>query len=183
VKRLITFRHAKSGWDQPALRDFDRALNDKGRRAAIVMGRHMRQMGLRFDHVIASPAVRVTETLDAMFDGYGQRLAPGWDRRAYLAAAPMLLEIVQEAPDTAETMLLVGHNPGLEELVLSLSADHGEEEMATRDSVEEKYPTASVAEILFDVAHWCDVAAGGGRLVRFVRPRDLDPALGPDRAG
>ncbi len=123
MKRLITFRHAKSGWDQPSVRDFDRALNDKGRRAAMTMGRYMRQTGLRFDHVIASPAVRVAETLDAMFDGYGRRLSPGWDRRAYLASAPTLLEIVQEAPDEVESLLLVGHNPGLEELVLALSVD------------------------------------------------------------
>ena len=181
MKRLITFRHAKSGWDQPALRDFDRALNEKGRRAAATMGRYMRQQGLVFDYVIASPAVRVAETLDAMFDGYGHRLSPGWDRRVYLASAPMLLEVVHEAPDDAESLLLVGHNPGLEELVLSLSADHGEEEMATRDAVGEKYPTASVAEIVFDIEHWRDVATGRGRIVRFVRPRDLDPALGPDR--
>ncbi len=181
MKRLITFRHAKSGWDQPAVRDFDRALNDKGRRAAATMGRHMRLVGIRFDHVIASPAVRVAETLDAMFDGYGRRVSPGWDRRAYLASAPTLLEIVHEASDDVDCLLLVGHNPGLEELVLNLSAEHGEEEMATRDSVEEKYPTASVAEITFDVDHWADVRAGKGHLVRFVRPRDIDPALGPDK--
>ena len=98
MKRLIIFRHAKSGWDQPALRDFDRALNDKGKRAAITMGRHLRQSGVVFDHVVASPAVRVVESLDAMFEGYGKRLAPNWDRRAYLASAATLLEIVQEAP-------------------------------------------------------------------------------------
>jgi len=181
VKRLITFRHAKSGWDQPSVRDFDRALNDKGRRAAATMGRYMRQVGVRFDHVIASPAVRVAETLDAMAEGYGRRLAPDWERRAYLATAPTLLEIVQEAPETAESLLLVGHNPGLEELVLALSADDGEDGIAARDSVGEKYPTAAFAEIEFDVDRWADVRAGEGRLVRFVRPRDVDPTLGPDK--
>ena len=181
MKRLIIFRHAKSGWDQPAVRDFDRALNDKGRRAAIAMGRHMRQIGIQFDHVIASPAVRVVETLDAMFDGYGRRLSPEWDRRAYLASSAALLEIVHEAPDHADSLMLSGHNPGLEELVLDLSADHGDEEMAARDSVEEKFPTASVAEITFDIDRWADVAEGAGHLVRFVRPRDVDPALGPEK--
>jgi phosphohistidine phosphatase len=182
MKRLITFRHAKSGWDQPTLRDFDRALNDKGRRAAATMGRHMRQLGLRFDHVIASPAVRVAETLDAMFDGYGRRTTPSWDRRAYLASASTLLEIVHEAPDTAETVLLVGHNPGIEELVLRLSSDAGEEAIRARATVGEKYPTASLAELSFAVDRWADIGEGGGHLVRFIRPRDLDPALGPDRA-
>jgi phosphohistidine phosphatase len=183
MKRLITFRHAKSGWDQPALRDFDRALNDKGKRAATTMGRHMRQLGMGFDTVIASPAVRVAETLDAMFDGYGKRPTVGWDRRVYLASAPTLIEVVQEAPDTAETIMLAGHNPGIEELVLRLSTDAGEEEIRARDEIGEKYPTASVAELTFDVEHWADVDEGRGHLVRFVRPRDVDPALGPDRAG
>jgi phosphohistidine phosphatase len=180
MKRLITFRHAKSGWDQPAPRDFDRALNDKGRRAAIVMGRHMRTVGLSFDHIIASPAVRVAETLDAMYDGYGKRLSPSWDRRLYLASAAILLEVVQETSDEAESLLLAAHNPGIEELVLRLSTDAGEEEIATRGAIGEKYPTASVAELLFDVDRWADVDEGRGHLVRFVRPRDLDPALGPD---
>lgn len=181
MKRLITFRHAKSGWDQPAIRDFDRALNDKGRRAAATMGRHMRQLGLRFDSVIASPAVRVAETLDAMFDGYGRRMAPSWDRRAYLATAATLLEMVQETPDGVEALMLVGHNPGLEELVLLLAGSEGPTDGGTRDSIGEKYPTASVAEIHFDANHWQDIHAGDGHLVRFIRPRDLDPALGPDR--
>lgn len=181
MKRLITFRHAKSGWDQPAIRDFDRALNDKGKRAAAVMGRHMRQLGLRFDAVIASPAVRVAETLDAMYEGYGRRLSPHWDRRVYLASASTLLEVVQDAPDDAATLLLCGHNPGIEELVLELTRDGDDEEIRARDEVEEKYPTASVAELSFPVDRWADVTEGAGRLMRFVRPRDLDPALGPDR--
>jgi phosphohistidine phosphatase len=182
MKRLITFRHAKSGWDGPAVRDFDRALNDKGRRAAAAMGRHMRQAGLQFDRIVASPAVRVVETLDAMADGYGRRLSPEWDRRLYLASAQGLLEVVQDLPDAIGSALLAAHNPGIEELVLLLSTDAGEEEIAARGSVEEKYPTASVAELVFDVDRWAEVDEGGGHLVRFVRPRDLDPALGPDAA-
>ncbi len=182
VKRLITFRHAKSGWEQAATRDFDRALNDKGRRAAIVMGRHMREQGVTFDRIIASPAVRVVETLDAMFEGYGARGSVEWERRLYLASGQGLLEAVQDVPDEIETVMLAAHNPGIEELVLMLSTDAGEEEIAARGSIEEKYPTASVAELVFDVARWADVDEGGGHLVRFVRPRDLDPTLGPDRS-
>jgi phosphohistidine phosphatase len=180
MKRLVVLRHAKSGWDQPALRDFDRALNTRGKRAATVMGRHVRDLDLRFDLVLASPAVRVAETLDAFADGLGVHLAPAWDRRVYLASAPMLLELVQDTRDTVETLLLVGHNPGLEELILMLSGRGDEAEIAARDSVEDKYPTAAIAELVFDTDRWADVDDGEGRLIRFVRPRDLDPALGPD---
>lgn len=180
MRRLVTFRHAKSGTDPAATRDFDRALNAKGRRAAALMGRHMREVGLRFDAVLASPAVRVVETLEAMVEGYGRRLAPVWEDRLYLASPATMLEVVQETPDSAETLLLLGHNPGIEELVLLLSASSGVEEKAKRDSVGEKYPTASMAEIAFAVDRWRDVRPQQGRIVRFVRPRDLDPALGPE---
>ena len=176
MKTLTLLRHAKSSWDDTVQRDFDRPLNAKGRRAAASMGRHLRAEGLAFDHLVASPAVRVGETLDGFASGYGRLPEVVEDRRIYLASAATLLEVVRELPGTAERALLVGHNPGLEDLVLMLVPGGGE----PRDAVEEKYPTASVAEMRFAVEDWADVRAGGGELVRFVRPRDLDPTLGPD---
>jgi phosphohistidine phosphatase len=177
VKKLILLRHAKSGWDDPVERDFDRPLNAKGHRAAATVGRHLRALHLHFDAVFASPAVRVKETLGSMEKGFGQPLDPHFDQRIYLASAETLLDVIHDVPDSAETLLLVGHNPGLEDLVLLLVPDRDED--IERDKVEEKYPTASIAEIAFDVAGWREVTAGGGKLCRFVRPRDLDPALGP----
>jgi phosphohistidine phosphatase len=73
---------------------------------------------------------------------------------------------------------VVGHNPGLEDLVLELVPDRADDRL--RDDVEEKFPTASIAELSFAVDRWIDVAENGATLTRFVRPRDLDPALGPD---
>ncbi|WP_242097346.1 MULTISPECIES: histidine phosphatase family protein [unclassified Sphingomonas] len=177
MKTLTLLRHAKSGWDDAVARDFDRPLNAKGKRAAALVGRHMRGANLEFDHVVASPALRVTETLDEVARGYGLMPAPSWDRRVYLASATTLLDIVHELPADAARVLLVGHNPGLEDLVLTLVPDAPE---PLRDSVEEKYPTATLAEMTLDVDDWARVAARGARLTRFVRPRDLDPTLGPD---
>ena len=177
MKTLTLLRHAKSGWDDPVARDFDRPLNGKGKRAAAMVGRHMRSLGLDFDHVVASPAVRVIETLDEIVAGYGRTLELVWDRRMYLASSASLLDIVHGLPVEAERVLLVGHNPGLEDLVLMLVPDAVD---ALRDAVEEKYPTASLAELAFETEDWGDIAAGGARLTRFVRPRDLDPTLGPD---
>jgi phosphohistidine phosphatase len=179
MKRLILLRHAKSTWDDPVARDFDRPLNGKGKRAARAIGRHMRQEGIAFDRAIASPALRVTETVSEVAIGYGRRIGPDWDKRIYLAQADTLLDIIRETPAEIDRLLLVGHNPGMEELVLTLVPDREEDE--TRDRVEEKYPTASMAEIAFDVPDWADVAANAGTLTRFVRPRDLDPELGPGR--
>lgn len=176
MKTLTLLRHAKSSWDDPVARDFDRPLNAKGQRAAAMMGRHMKSLGLAFDHAVASPAVRVVETLDHLAQGYGSDLTPAWDKRIYLASVSTLLDLVHELPEGAEHVLLAGHNPGLEELVLLLVPDDG----ALREEVEVKFPTASLAEIRLSGDRWADVKPGAAELVRFVRPRDLDPSLGPD---
>ncbi|MGI4731865.1 MAG: SixA phosphatase family protein [Janthinobacterium lividum] len=177
MKTLTLLRHAKSGWDDTVARDLDRPLNEKGKRAAHAVGRHWRALGLVFDHAVASPAVRVMETIAAVEGGYGRRLAPEWDRRLYLAAPDTLLELIQDFPHDADTALLVGHNPGLEELVLSLVRDA---DQPLREAVRTKFPTASTAQLVFDVTGWADVATDGATLALFVRPRDLDPAFGPD---
>jgi phosphohistidine phosphatase len=175
MKTLTLLRHAKSGWDDPVARDFDRPLNRRGRRAAKTVGREMRAQGLVFDQVVASPAARVVETLADIADGYGRSLDPRFDQRIYLATAETLLDIVREAEDGAERLLIVGHNPGLEMLAMLLTRGEG-----LRTELAIKYPTATVAEINLPVAHWRDVAEGIGTLARFIRPRDLDPELGPD---
>jgi phosphohistidine phosphatase len=176
VKTLTLLRHAKSGWDDPALRDFDRALNAKGKRAAALIGTFLRGANMAFDHVVASPAVRVVETLAEVGRGYGETLAPAWDRRIYLASAVTLLDVVREASAEADHVLLVGHNPGLEDLAMLLVPDS---DAPLRVALEAKYPTATIAQMRF-AGEWADLKAGSASLTRFVRPRDLDPTLGPD---
>lgn len=175
MKTLTLLRHAKSAWDDPVARDFDRPLNKRGRRAARTIGREMRAQGLEFDHVIASPALRVVETLKDVVDGYGRALDPKFDKRIYLASPQTLLDLVHEADDAAERLLIVGHNPGLEMLAMLLTRGEG-----LRSELAVKYPTATIAEIRLPVERWSDVAEGEGTLTRFIRPRDLDPELGPD---
>jgi phosphohistidine phosphatase len=174
MKTLTLLRHAKSTWDDPVARDFDRPLNPRGRRAARTVGAEMRALGLAFDKVVASPARRVVETLGEVEQAYG-RLDPTYDERLYLAGTTGLLDIVHETSDRVERLLVVGHNPGLEELALLLTRSG-----TLRAEVAVKYPTATLAEIAFPVESWAEVVAGLGQLDRFIRPRDLDPALGPD---
>ncbi|HEY0130874.1 MAG TPA: histidine phosphatase family protein [Allosphingosinicella sp.] len=176
MKTLTLLRHAKSGWDDPVSRDFDRPLNPRGRRAARTVAREMKAQGLAFDLVLASPARRVIETLEEVAAGYGA-IQPRYDQRLYLASTATLIEIVRATPDEVERLLLVGHNPGLEELALCLSRG---DEAGLRGEVEVKYPTATVAEIGLPVERWAEVRERTGSLVRFIRPRDLDPELGPD---
>ena len=176
MKILTLLRHAKSSWDDQVARDFDRPLNRRGRKAARLMGREMRARALGFDAVIASPAARVVETLADVEDGYGRSLAPAFDERIYLASAEALLDLVHAADDGADRLLLVGHNPGLEMLALTLTRDEG----ALRAELGEKYPTATLAQITLPVERWRDAAEGQGTLTLFIRPRDLDPELGPE---
>ena len=177
MKTLTLLRHAKSGMGEPGQRDFDRTLNAKGQRAAAAMGRHLKALGVGFDQVIASPAARVIDTLEHFGRGFGPLPPIAYDKRAYLASAPGLIELIHGADEAADRLLIVAHNPGLEDLVLELVPDAG---TGPRDDVEEKFPTASAAELRFADARWADVTANGATLSRFVRPRDLDPALGPD---
>ena len=121
----------------------------------------------------------MVETIELLAEGVGETIAPAWDKRVYLASAVSLLDVVQEADDRYDSLLLVGHNPGLEDLVLMMVPDRPGDE--ARDQIEEKLPTASIVEISFPVERWEDIRPNGGELSLFVRPRDLDPSLGPDR--
>ncbi len=177
MKTLTLFRHAKSGWDSPVSRDFDRPINARGGKGARAMGAHARATGLAFDHIVSSPAVRCTETLDGFWEGYGEILHPNWDRRIYLASGATLLDVLHDQDDGDAHILMCGHNPGMEDLALMLVPDAKGD--ALRDEIEAKFPTAAMAELQFAVGRWADVKEGGGALTRFVRPRDLDPALGP----
>lgn len=175
MKTLTLLRHAKSSWDDPVKRDFDRPLNPRGRRAARTVGREMRSLGLAFDRAVASPARRVVETIEEVALSFGP-LDPDYDERIYLAPLGTLMDVVHETSDAIARLLLVGHNPGLEELALFLAGREG----PLRAEVEVKYPTGTLAEIRFSAEHWRDVAEGEGTIVRFIRPRDLDPELSPD---
>ena len=176
MKTLTLLRHAKSGWDDPVTRDFDRPLNRRGRRAARTVGAEMRKLGLAFDQVLASPARRVVETLEEVTETFGP-LEPDYEQRLYLATTETLIELLRATDESVERLLLVGHNPGMECLALALS---GGSDNALRGEIELKYPTGTLAEIALDVEGWWQVDGGCGKITRFIRPRDLDSELGPD---
>ncbi len=178
MKSVILLRHAKSDWSDAVTRDFDRPLNDRGRRAAQVMGQWAKGAALHFDRVIASPAVRATETLATFMDSYGKAIDAHWDRRIYLASSATLLDVLRDQPDICETLLMVGHNPGLEDLVLDMVPEGG---CPARTEVEIKYPTATIARLDFAADRWADIGRPA-ELSLFMRPRDIDATLGPDRS-
>ena len=178
MKILGLFRHAKSDWQDPRARDFDRPLNERGRKGAALMGPHVLEHGQHWDRMIASPAIRCAETIEIACQAAGQPVAVQWDRRIYLASSVTLIDLLRETGDTLGAVLTVGHNPGLEDLIFDLVPDDGSSPL--RDEVEVKFPTATFAILEIDVASWSDLAEGGARLTQMTRPRDLDPSLGPE---
>lgn len=169
MKRLALLRHAKSSWDDPALADFDRPLNQRGLEAAAVTGAEMRRRGLAFDLVLASPARRVVETIEHAERRLGEPLDPRFDERIYGASAAALLEVVQGVDESLGRLLLIGHNPGLQELAAML-AEAGE---PLRESVASKYPTAALVLLELPVERWEEVRPGTARIADFLRPREL----------
>lgn len=179
MKRLTMLRHAKSGWDDPVARDFDRPLNPRGRGAAKTIGTYADSIALGVDFVLASPAVRVSETLDIFLPVAGlDAQEPHWDRRVYLASSATLMDCLRDVPDTADHVLMAGHNPGMEDLILELVPDDGSSPL--RDAVEEKFPTAALATMDLTIDSWAAIDAGCAALTLYVKPRDLDSALGPE---
>ncbi|MGX7953129.1 SixA phosphatase family protein [Tsuneonella sp. HG249] len=166
-------RHAKSEWDDIGQRDFDRGLNERGRRGARLIGGHIRELGSRFDVVLASPAERVKATLVEALPGTEVR----YDQRIYLADAETLLDVLRGAGD-AEAVLLSGHNPGLQDLMFALVAPANENDMFDEAAV--KFPTATFALLELAIDDWASLDKECGKLVHFQRPRDLDPTLGPE---
>lgn len=168
MRRLVLLRHAKSD-RPPGVADLDRPLNPRGRQAAPRMGAYIAEAGLRPDHVLVSPAQRTLETWDAVrvpLDGNPGETVP----TLYEAGAARILAAVQGAPDHAVTLLVVGHNPGLQDFATEVV---GSGSKADRRRLATQFPTAALAVIAFEEERWADIAWSTGRLERFVRPKDL----------
>jgi phosphohistidine phosphatase len=179
MRQLLLLRHAKSSWDDPGLSDHARPLNARGRRAAVAMAHAMRDLGLSPDIVLVSSARRTLQTLEALRPLEAGTLVEPMDR-LYLAPWQTLLSVVQDAPETARSLMVIGHNPGLHELAMALTGAAG---MARggpdQQRLAEGYPTGALAE--FTVAlPWRLLEPGGARLVRFLAPRDLPAADHPE---
>jgi phosphohistidine phosphatase len=173
MRQLLLLRHAKSSWDDPRLSDHARPLNARGRRAAGAMAQLMRDLRLSPDIVLVSSARRTLQTMEALLPFEDGPLVEPMDD-LYLAPWSRLLELLRRVPETARSVLLIGHNPGLHELALALLAV-GTTETPTARRLAEGYPSGTLVE--FSVAGpWHSLESGSGKLVRFVTPRDLPAA-------
>lgn len=169
--RLMLLRHAKSDWSQPGTRDHDRPLNARGRGAAPRIGAYMADEHLVPQHVLVSSARRTRETWALVAGELGKaKPAVAFEDRLYESPPAAILSAIRETPDGVTPLLVVGHNPSMQALAMSLT---GAGEKSAMDLIADKYPTGGLAIVDFDLARWSGVGAGKGRLERFVTPRSL----------
>jgi phosphohistidine phosphatase len=167
-RQLLILRHAKSSWDSGAASDFERPLGERGERDAPRMGEWLNGQELKPDHIISSPAERARQTILAVCEQLGvDKQEIHWDERIYGGSTGDLLQVLAEVPDTAETVMLVGHNPGLENLVLYLC---GESVVIPANG--KLLPTAALARMEL-TAQWQQLQAGNARKLSVVRPKDI----------
>lgn len=161
MKSLYLVRHAKSSWDDSSLSDFDRPLNKRGRTAAPFMGELMDRKKLRPDVIVSSPAVRASQTAEAVCDAAGFEAALQFDKRIYEASPQTLREVVSEFDDDHASAMLFGHNPGMEGFLRYLTGEI------------EPMPTAALAVIELEIGKWSEITDDCGKLKKIYRPKDL----------
>jgi phosphohistidine phosphatase len=167
---LLLLRHAKSRWDQPGVRDLDRDLAPRGEKAAPRIGRLMAAEGLLPDLVLCSPARRAMHTWQLVAAQLQASPEVRHDDGLYLAPPGRLIELLRREGGRRPRLLILGHNPGLQALAVKLV---GEGKPALRAALAEKFPTAALARIGFEIAAWAELAPRSGRLLGYWRPRDL----------
>ncbi len=170
MKHLLLWRHAKSSWSDPALRDFDRPLNLRGQKAAQVMAHYLCESLPPADEILCSTAQRTRETLAALMVHYVHPCKISMLRELYLASTEQMLSEIRKA--SSDVLLVIAHNPGMEDCAAHLCSQ-GEDSDLTQ--VMGKFPTAACAHIRFDIESWKDVKEGSGVLEEFIKPKDLSP--------
>ncbi|MEO7365373.1 MAG: histidine phosphatase family protein [Sphingomicrobium sp.] len=169
MKTLLVLRHVKASQDSPSGMDFDRPLKPRGHRQSLALGQMMRERGMTVEAIVASPATRVVETISSVIEGAELACEPKYDRRIYNASPEALSEVVRQADDNVECLLIAGHNPGLQSLILHLAQ---QDDNGLRADVASAYPTATLAELRLSIEHWRDVGRDSGRIVSLLRPDD-----------
>jgi phosphohistidine phosphatase len=178
ILRLLLLRHAKSDWGTDA-DDHDRPLSSRGRKAGPEIAGYMRTAGYLPELVLCSTAQRTRETLDLLLPAWKQKPTIRYERALYLAEWPQLLAALTKAPGHVSPLLLVGHNPGIEQLAVALATEPESGEERTRmQSIAQKFPTGALAVLEFEIRTWRALKPGTGRIVDFVRPKDLGSRSG-----
>ncbi|HHB90801.1 MAG TPA: histidine phosphatase family protein [Anaerolineae bacterium] len=161
MKTILFMRHAKSDWGAQYRTDFERPLNKRGQRDAPMMAAFLAQHHLMPDLIVSSPAMRARLTAEyiARTDTFQGELA--FDKRIYLASPGMLLTVIRELPEYPDTVMLVGHNPGMEDIIELLGGGRV------------RMPTAAIASMRLYADAWADVEEDGAHLQWLIKPKIL----------
>jgi phosphohistidine phosphatase len=171
MRRLMLLRHAKSDWSRPGQSDHERNLAERGRKAAPLMGRYMVEHELIPDHAIVSTATRTRETWRLVANSFQRRPPADFEDCIYEASPRDILRAIADAPPSARSLLVVGHNPGFHDTA-NLLVESGDNRI--RKALSEKFPTGALAVIDLDIEDWAAIRPGRGRLESFITPRSID---------
>ena len=161
MKTLFLLRHAKSSWKDESLPDFERPLNRRGKHAAERIGRYLKHEAIVPELVLSSPALRARETIERVAKAAKWTPEILFDQRIYEAGGLRLLDVVSQIENERKTALLVGHNPGIQELLMLLTGES------------KKVPTAALLKIELKSSKWSTAADKRAKLAWLVKPRDL----------
>ena len=172
MKRLYLLRHSKAVPADGGTEDFDRTLMLSGMQDGAAMARYLKKSDYVVELILSSSSARTTQTAELVLHELEAQIE--YRENLYLAPAAKIVAAVHGAPGTVKSLMIVGHNPGLEESATRLAREPvRRKERARHEALEEKFPTSALAILDFDVSRWRDVEEGSGKLVDFVRPRDL----------
>jgi phosphohistidine phosphatase len=173
VKRLLLLRHAKA--EGVAADDRKRALIDRGRKDSARMGRFLREEVYVPDLILCSDSTRTRETLNSALPELGTQPPVQFLHELYLAEPELIISIIRRAANKFGVLMIVGHNPGIEQCALVLASVPLQKKLRKRyDAMDGKFPTCALAVIDFEIATWSDIRPGKGDLDAFVRPKDLE---------
>jgi phosphohistidine phosphatase len=172
MKTVLLLRHAKSDWGNPGLADFDRPLAKRGLEDAPRMGEVLAQFDCVPDKILSSPAQRAKQTAELVAKACGYRKTVQWQESFYGAGSEDLIAALHGLPNTVERVLLVGHNPTMEETVAVLSAPSpptADDEWAEGWAI--KIPTAGLVCLNFEIMEWAELEPGDGVMQWFIIPK------------
>jgi phosphohistidine phosphatase len=168
MRILYLLRHAKSSWSDPTLHDHARPLAKRGRRDAKRIAKHLSRIGIEPELVLCSSAERTCETLELVRPALGATATVRLEPELYAATSAKLLERIRSVPEEFASVMLIGHNPGLQDLVLVLASEGVELER-----LEAKFPTAALATLTLTATPWRRLSRGDAVLGAFVVPKQL----------
>ena len=177
MKTIFLLRHAKSSWSDPSTDDFERPLNERGKRNAAQIGTYLAENSILPDVILCSPAARAQETLSLIRPYLPENQTFMVNNELYLASAVTILNFIEQVKETASSVMIIAHNPGLHELALNLAGRKNIGVSPLLNRVMQKYPTGALALAICETQNWANLTQNPSSLVDFVCPEDLPPVI------